>query len=455
MDDGTIKPGPEFTTEDANAPGLTLADAPPHPVEISRLAALHPLAHDRQRQAGADALGVRVSTLDAEVRARRPPPADAVSRGVTLSPVDPWPSPVGTGELLDALAAAVQRHVILRPAEANAVALWVMHTWVADRFQHSFRLGITSPAKRCGKSTLLDVLRTTCRKALKADNISVSGVFRTIEALAPVTLLLDEADSFLGENEQLRGVLNSGFERSGEVIRVVEVRGKDQPVRFRTFAPVALACIGALPSTLEDRAVPVVLQRKDTAEPVDKLRTPGAREKLAELARKLARWSDDRGEVLVLDPVIPDAKGDREGDIVVPLLSIADDAGPVWGKSARLALLELFGRREANAGNAEAGLLLLADLRQLFDDKAAARLSSSDIVSALGAMEGRPWPEWKAGKPITPNQLAKELARFEIGPKDMRDGEGVRKGYTRDSFADVWRRYVIASKAPHLAQHPF
>jgi len=147
--------------------------------------------------------------------------------------------------------------------------------------------------------------------------------------------------------------------------------------------------------------------------------------------------------------------GDREGDIVVPLLSIADDAGPVWGKSARLALLELFGRREANAGNAEAGLLLLADLRQLFDDKAAARLSSSDIVSALGAMEGRPWPEWKAGKPITPNQLAKELARFEIGPKNMRDGEGVRKGYTRDSFADVWRRYVTASKAPHLAQHPF
>ena len=73
------------------------------------------------------------------------------------------------------------------------------------------------------------------------------------------------------------------------MIRVVEVRGKDQPVRFRTFASVALACIGALPSTLEDRAVPVVLQRKDTAEPVDKLWTPGARENLAELARQLAR----------------------------------------------------------------------------------------------------------------------------------------------------------------------
>ena len=75
MADGTIKPRPEFTKEDANAPGLTLADSPPHPAGLSRLAALYPLAYDRQRQAGADALGVRVSTVDAGIRARRPPPA--------------------------------------------------------------------------------------------------------------------------------------------------------------------------------------------------------------------------------------------------------------------------------------------------------------------------------------------------------------------------------------------
>ncbi|MBX6385490.1 MAG: hypothetical protein IRZ07_21380, partial [Microbispora sp.] len=100
------------------------------------------------------------------------------------------------------------RHVVMSPAAADCTALWIAHTWVYDRFQHSPRLSITSPVKRCGKSTLLDVLRATCHRPLKADNISASGVFRTVEALRPLTLLVDEADSFLGDNEELRGILN-------------------------------------------------------------------------------------------------------------------------------------------------------------------------------------------------------------------------------------------------------
>jgi hypothetical protein len=39
---------------------------------------------------------------------------------------------------------------------------------------------------------------------------SGTAVFRLIEAHQP-TLLIDEADTFLPENEALRGVLNSGF----------------------------------------------------------------------------------------------------------------------------------------------------------------------------------------------------------------------------------------------------
>ncbi len=451
MADGMIPPLPGDGTPDASAappgtegatPGFTVAEAPAHDAELHRLAALDPIAYDQARQAAAEAIGCRVSILDEQVQARRPMPEAATGKGVSLPDVDPWPHPVRAGALLDDLTAAVRKHVILRPAAAEAVALWVAHTWVADRFQHTPRLGITSPAKRCGKSTLLDVLRATCHRPLKADNISASGVFRTVEALAPLTLLLDEADSFLGENEELRGVLNSGFERSGEVIRVVEVQGEHQPVRFRTFAPLALAGIGALPSTLEDRAVPVVLQRKGAAETATKLRAPGARAALADLARKLARWSGDRARFLPTDPAIPDAMGDREGDVSVPLLAIADDAGGEWPKRARAALLDLFGKREADGGNAEAGALLLADVRTLFGDKGATRLPSAVIVAALGAMEERPWPEWRQGKPITATQLARALAPFGARPQNFRNTQGVFKGYARDSFADAWARYL-------------
>ena len=433
--------------------GFTITEAGPHEAEIVRLARLDPITYDQQREGAAKAIGIRVSTLDEAVQAQRPMPEAATGRGVSLPEAEPWPSAVGAAELLDALTAAVRRHVILRPAAAEVVALWIAHTWVAEKFQHTPRLGITSPAKRCGKSTLLDVLRATCRRPLKADNISASGVFRTVEALAPLTLLLDEADSFIADNDELRGVLNSGFERSGEVIRVVEKDGEHQPIRFRTFAPVALAGIGALPATLEDRAVPVVLQRKGAREATTKLRAPGARSALADLARKLARWAADRGPALTLNPDIPEAMGDREGDIAVPLLAVADDADLVWGKRARAALLDVLGKREADGGNIESGGLLLADLRDLYRERGATRLPSAAIVVALAGMEERPWPEWKGGKPITVTQLAKALAPFRVRPQNMRDGQGVVKGYTLESFHDAFARY-LPTATPVLAESP-
>jgi hypothetical protein len=349
---------------------------------------------------------------------------------------------VDAAALLDALAATIRRHVVMSAATADCCALWIAHTWAHDRFQHSPRLSVTSPVKRCGKSTLLDVLRATCLRPLKADNISASGVFRTVEALRPLTLLIDEADSFLGENEELRGVLNSGFERSGEVVRVVEVKDQWQPIRFATFAPVALAGIGRLPGTLEDRALPVVLARKTAAETAVKLRAPGARAALRVLARKLARWAADRARHLPADPAVPEAMGDREGDVAVPLLAIADDAGGGWPARARRALLAVFGHRNATEANAEAGTLLLADIRAIFLGMSALQMASENIVAHLTAMEDRPWPEWRQGKPMSKHQLARALAPFGIRPTTIRQGDTTPKGYRREEFEEAWSRYL-------------
>ena len=421
--------------------------------ELARLAALDPISYDKERATAAERLGCRVTTLDEMVRALRPKPAETPGgRGVVLPEVDPWPEPVPTGELLDALVAAIRRHVILSEAAAYVIALWIVHTWIYERFQHTPRLAITSPAKRCGKSTLLDLLHSTCLRPIKADNISAAGTFRTIKALCPLVLLLDEADSFLAENEELRGVLNSGYERNGSVIRVEEVNGEFQPVLFPTFCPVALAGIGKLPGTLEDRSLPIALQRKAPGDEAVKLRAPGARAVLADIARKLARLAADRGEMLNLDPDIPAAFGDREGDICVPLLAIADDAGGEWPGRARKALLDLFNKRAAEEGGAEAGVMLLADLRAMFfpkpdkpDDpvpKPKKHLASAEVVIRLAVMEQRPWSEWKRGEPMTTPQLARLLRPFGIIPKTLRVDKGTFKGYERESFTDPWNRYL-------------
>ena len=427
------------------APGFTLGAPPPERDDdaANRLALRSPSDYDRVRVEEAARLGIRVSTLDEMVAKARGLSQEGHGRGVKLDLPDPWPEPVAMLDVLGEVVATVRRHVILPPETADAVALWIVHTWLFERFEHTPRLGITSPARQCGKSTLMDVLRSLCRKSLKADNISASGVFRTVEALSPMTLLIDEADTFLAESDELRGILNSGFEQSGQSIRVVEVQGEHQPIQFRTFTPVALAAIGTLPPTLEDRAIPIRLQRKGAGETVEKFRENDNRGKMETLARKLARCTVDVRGGLMANPAMPPTLGDREADICVPLVAIADCAGGDWPRRGRAALLAMFGRRAEADGNSDTGGKLLADLRTIFAEGGASRMTSADLCAKLGAMEDRPWPEWRHGKPMTPAQLANALRPFAVRPQNMKMHDGsVPKGYYREHFAEAWNRYL-------------
>jgi hypothetical protein len=262
--------------------------------------------------------------------------------------------------------------------------------------------------------------------------------------LSPVSLLVDEADSFLPDNEELRGILNNGFARDGQAVRVVETRDGHVPVAFSTFAPVALAAIKSIPDTIADRSVPIRLARKAKHEKVTLLRAPGSRAALAQIARKLARWSADNRESLDPDPHIPTAMGDREGDISVALLSIADHAGREWGDKARKALLAVFGTRARDEGDTEIGVQLLTDLRAIFLGHSAVKLGSKDLCDRLAKIEESPWAEWNRGQPITAPRLARLLRPFKVRPTTIRSGNETEKGYHKEAFEDAWKRYLPA-----------
>jgi hypothetical protein len=136
--------------------------------------------------------------------------------------------------------------------------------------------------------------------------------------------------------------------------------------------------------------------------------------------------------------------GDREGDICVPLLAVADHAGPTWALRARHALQALFSIATEAEASAENGVLLLEDVRTIFMEKGTERIPSVDLCTALGNMESRPWPEWKAGRPITPKQAADALKPFKVRPFTYRPSGGGKpvKGYQRDHFAEAWQRYL-------------
>jgi hypothetical protein len=65
--------------------------------------------------------------------------------------------------------------------------------------------------------------------------------------------MVDEADSFGKENDELKSIVNGGFEGGRPAIRV----NKEtlQPEIFDTFGPKVLASIGSLHETIEDRSI--------------------------------------------------------------------------------------------------------------------------------------------------------------------------------------------------------
>ena len=135
--------------------------------------------------------------------------------------------------------------------------------------------------------------------------------------------------------------------------------------------------------------------------------------------------------------------GDREGDISVPLLSIADQAGPGWAARGRAAVLGLFGLRAADDSGEEVGVMLLADIRTAFTEKSNPdALRSRDLCDWLVECHERPWPEWRNGKPITEPQLARALRPFGIRPAVFRDGDATPRGYLKKAFEDAWARYL-------------
>ena len=404
--------------------------------EIVRLANLNPVQYEHERKDAAERLRLRASVLDRLVSAERPVNEGMQGRALSLPEPEPWPQPVDGGELFDAIATSIRGHVVLSEHAAVTAALWVLHTFLLHCFMVSPRLAITSPEKGCGKTTLLDVLARLVMRALACANATTAAIFRVVEMQQP-TLLIDEADTFLPENEELRGILNSGHRQGGSVIRTV---GEDfEPRAFSTYSACAIALIGRLPGTLADRSVPIDLRRRRPNEAIAAFRFDRT-DMLDQLARQAARWAMDNADnVRAADPKIPAGVFNRVADNWRPLLAIADAAGGEWPARARRAVQSVL----AAAGeDASARVTLLADIRAIFAELRMDRLASAELVEALVAIEGRPWAEWKAGKPITANSLARLLAPFGIAPDGMRIGSRTPRGYQLVAFADAFGRYL-------------
>ena len=370
------------------------------------------------------------------------------------------PKLVGLGTLLDEVHAFLRRFIsFTSETQPVAIALWVAHAWLLEAFQFTPYLHVFSPTKQCGKSRLLDCLALLVPNPWRAVSMSVAALFRTIEKEQP-TLLVDEVDAVFSHGkdegkEDLRSMLNAGFERGSKVRRCV---GPNFDVKdFAVFCPKALAGIGKLPDTVSDRCIPIRLVRKKKSEPVQRFRKRDVNtEPIVQKLRQYAQ-RQDLVEELRRGSVEVEELGDRQNDICEPLILIADVAGGDWPRLARKALIELCtgqGEEDENLG-----VKLLADIRSVFEsDQNTDRLSTKELLERLIEVEtDAPWAAWwekdvRAGTINSPaSKLARLLNPYRIKARVIKMPDATTsRGFLRGDFEDAWNRYLPPSQLCRL-----
>jgi putative DNA primase/helicase len=454
--DALIEQAPEWqppTVEEAAVSDESKAKATADEQKlIDELARLNAVDYDRRRNEAANQMGIRRGTLDDQVNARRAERADEAGPPPLFGHwvIEPWPEAVGTPTLISSLVDRIKRHVVLSDDEALTVALWIMFAWVHDAAAvHSPILLATSAEANSGKTQLLSLLGFLVPRALVCVEISEATLFRGIEKWQP-TIIVDEADVILINNEPLRSVVNSGWTRGSCVPRCI---GDDNtPHAFPTFCPKAIGMKGRkLPDTTLTRSIIIAMKRKKTSEAVVHFRSIDDAG-LVELRRRALRWANDNGEKLDgAEPDMPPGFDNRLGDNWALLLAIAAHAGGEWPPKARRAAIKLSKVDDVTS----IGVQALAAIKVAFDGQQEGfeedythlepleRISSADLAATLGADMTGPWAEWKNGKPITQVQLARVLKPFGIAPEVIwLKGGGTPRGYKRSQFEDAWERYL-------------
>lgn len=363
-------------------------------------------------------------------------------------------SPHDPAHLFDEVKTYLERFIAY-PNKESPVAhtLWIAHAHLVEAFENTPRLAFLSPEPGSGKSRALELTEALVPRPELTVNNSVSYIFRAISAEeGKPTLLLDEADAVFSNkkadgNEDLRGLLNSGYRRGASVGRTT-VKGREFVAeKFPSFCAVAFAGLHRLPDTLMTRSIVINMKKRRPDQSVESYRPRKERLNSERLRERLAVFAERISETVGdLEPEMPDSIKDRDQDLWEALLAIADTVGGRWPTLAREAAVYLVALSKDKP--ATLGVKLLTDIREVFgaDD----RLSTHDLLDRLHALESSPWGNFR-GEPIDARYLARTLDEYEIKPKTIRFQEHNLKGYLKSDFYDAWTRYLPEDKAENRA----
>jgi hypothetical protein len=188
-------------------------------------------------------------------------------------------------QLISALEELFRRYLIVPPDILLALSLYTVLSYLWECFDYCPYLTVMSPTKRCGKTTLVQILAWLCRRAMFMVDPTGPATFRIIEDGGP-TLICDEAENYVA-NKGLRLLLNAGFKKGLVIPRCVGAR----VVRLAVFGPKIFCIIGEPPESLLDRSIVIAMRRAKAGEVKEELRERIVNQDASELARKITDWS--------------------------------------------------------------------------------------------------------------------------------------------------------------------
>ena len=247
------------------------------------------------------------------------------------------------------------------------------------------------------------------------------------------------------DNQELRGILNSGHTKTKAFTMRVHGEGKEmEPKRFSTWSPMVISMIKLPAATLVDRSIVIEMQKKPPdckLAPVPMTLT----ESMTTLRTKIMRFVVDNAEVIseFSRDDVPHHDNARTADNWWPLFAVAHALGDKWPDMVSASFQAI---STPSTADEEIAHELLSDIKSVFDEARVERIFTKDLLDKLYSIEDAPWVTWKRGNPMDSRSLYKQLRPYGVQSITLRIGHERYKGYEREMFKDLWRRYLKEEK---------
>lgn len=324
------------------------------------------------------------------------------------------------------IATIIRGRVSLPKYAPEVLACWILHTWVFEQFDVTPRLVLQSPEKRCGKTITLGILEQLVNNPCFTGNVTAAYLFRKINS-DRVTTLIDEFDVIQKERAELRNIINNGHRRGGKICKVI----RNEAVEFEVFAPLAIALIGTVKDTIEDRSIVIPMRRKAKEEQLVKVSRNALNSVCLPIRNRIEKWARQFKAAKVQDLAI---LNDRANDNWTCILAIANDFGllDVLTKAAESFSVEY---------EMSIGVRFLQDIKHYLEGTKDVFIRSEDLINHLICL---PESNWIFGsRPITAKAISVILRPFGVSPTQARASISERsiRGYHKKDLMELVQRY--------------